>query len=177
MLKYEAVSADAHIECSPEEWVGRMPANLRDKAPRVMKVDGGGDGVSIAGDPPMPLGMQCTGGQKYTEFKTHGWSYAQKLPGTGDAAQRVSEQIQDGTDGELLYAAVVATSLRKIKDPLVLKEIARAYNAWLSEYCSHAPERLLGVAVIPPTNVKDAVEARAASVARLNVAARGERRL
>lgn len=157
-MEYQSISADGHIECAPDAWVTRMPANLRDQAPKVVKVDGGGDGVSIAGAPPMPLGMQCTGGQKYTEFRTHGWSYADKLPGTGDPAQRVAEQIKDNTDAELLYAAVVATSLRKIKDPVVLKEIARAYNAWLSEYCSHAPERLLGVAVIPPTNAKDAVE-------------------
>lgn len=39
----------------------------------------------------------------------------------------------------MLYAAVVATALRKIKDPRVLKEVATAYNSWVSEYCSHAP--------------------------------------
>ena len=159
MTKYNVISADAHIECSPELWVKRMPKALRDQAPQVVRMPGGGDAVSIAGGSPAPLGLQLTGGQKFSEFVTKGRAFADMLPGSGDGAQRVKEQDQDGTDGELLYAAVVATSLRNIKNPLVLKEIARAYNAWLSEeYCSYAPVRLLGVAVIPPTNAQDAVE-------------------
>ena len=158
MRKYEAISADAHVEVSPEEWTQRIPANLRDKAPQVVKIDGGGDAVQIGDAEPAPLGLQLTGGQKYSEFRTKGFSFAEKLPGTGDGAQRVSEQDKDGTDAELLYAAVVATSLRRIKDPAVLKAIATAYNSWLQDYCSHAPDRLLGVGVIPPTNCQDAVD-------------------
>ncbi len=156
MRKYEAISADAHVEVPPTAWSERMPANLRDKAPRVVQIEGGGDAVQIGDSEPAPLGLQLTGGQKYTEFKTKGHKFADKLPGTGDAAQRVSEQDKDGTDAELLYAAVVATSLKKIKDPAVLKAIATAYNSWLQDYCSYAPDRLLGVGVIPPTNVEDA---------------------
>ncbi len=158
MRKYEVISADTHIECSPAEWTSRIPANLRDKAPKVVKLESGGEAVQIGEGEPAPLGLQLTGGQKYTEFQTKGFSFGEKRPGTGDPAQRISEMDKDGNDAELLYAAVVATSLKKIKDPAVLKAIATAYNSWLSEYCSHAPDRLLGVAVIPPTNTQDAVE-------------------
>ena len=135
-----------------------MPAKLRDKAPKVVKLASGGDAVAIGDSEPAPLGLQLTGDLKYSEIRTKGLSFAEKRPGTGDPAQRIAEMDKDGNDAELLYAAVVATSLRKIKDPAVLKEIARAYNAWLSDYCSYAPDRLLGVAVMPPTNAQDAVE-------------------
>ena len=158
MRKYEAISADAHVEVPPTAWSDRMPANLRQYAPQVVQIEGGGDAVQIGDNEPAPLGLQLTGGQKYTEFRTKGLKFADKLPGTGDAAQRVAEMEKDGTDAELLYAAVVATSLKKIKDPAVLKAIATAYNSWLQDYCSYDPERLLGVGVIPPTNVKDACE-------------------
>lgn len=156
MRNYQAISADAHVEVPPTAWTERMPANLRDKAPKVVKIEGGGDAVQIGDNEPAPLGLQLTGGQKYTEFVTKGLKFADKLPGTGDGAQRVAEQEKDGTDAELLYAAVVATSLKKIKDPAVLKAIATAYNSFLQDYCSYAPDRLLGVGVIPPTNVEDA---------------------
>src|SRR4051812_37765259 len=129
-MKYEAVSADTHLEAPPTGWVERMPANLRDKAPQVVKLEDGGDGVKIGSAEPVPLGLQLTGGQKYSEFQTKGFTFAEKRPGSGDPAQRVSEMDKDGNDAELLYAAVVAASLRKIKEPVVLKEIARAYNAW-----------------------------------------------
>jgi predicted TIM-barrel fold metal-dependent hydrolase len=158
MRKYEAISADAHVEVPPTAWSERMPANLRQYAPQVVQIEGGGDAVQIGDAEPAPLGLQLTGGQKYTEFRTKGLKFADKLPGTGDAAQRVAEMEKDGTDAELLYAAVVATSLKKIKDPAVLKAIATAYNSWLQDYCSYDPERLLGVGVIPPTNVQDACE-------------------
>lgn len=158
MAKYDVISADGHIECPPTAWVERMPKAWRDRAPRVIRLPEGGDAVEIRGVPPAPLGLQLTGGRRYGQIVVKGLSFAEALPGSGDPAQRVSEQVQDGVDAEILYAAVVATALRKIKNARVLKEIARAYNSWLSDYCSYAPERLLGVAVMPPTNAQDAVE-------------------
>jgi predicted TIM-barrel fold metal-dependent hydrolase len=154
---YNVISADAHLETPPDQWSDRLPKELRDAAPRVVQLPGGGDGVVVGDAEAAPLGLQLTGGQKYSEFVTKGRSFADRLPGTGDPAQRVSEQIEDGTDAEVLFCAVVATALRKIKDPVVLREIAKAYNSWLSDYCSHAPERLLGIALVPPTDVGDAV--------------------
>lgn len=157
MSNYNVISADAHLELSPELWTDRLPAEVRDQAPQVVALPDGGDGVVIAGDSPVPLGLQLTGGQKYSEFRTKGLSFADGRPGTGPPAQRVEEQRRDGTDAEVLFSAVVASALRKIKDERALKEIAKAYNGWLSEYCSHAPDRLLGIGLIPPTNADDAV--------------------
>jgi len=158
MAKYNVISADAHLETPPTDWVERMPAHLRSEAPQVVKLDTGGDGVSVAGKPPAPLGLQLTGGQKFNEFVTRGRSFSDKLPGSGDPAQRLREQDQDGTDAELMYCAVVQTALKSIKNPVVLKEIAKAYNAYLNDFCSHSPDRLFGAALIPPTNIDDAME-------------------
>ena len=97
---------------------------------------------------------------------TKGRSFSDGLPGTGGPEDRVADQKADGTDAEVLFSAVVASALRSIKEDDVLREIATAYNGWLSEYCSVAPERLLGVGLIPPTTVKDAV-AEAERVAEL----------
>jgi predicted TIM-barrel fold metal-dependent hydrolase len=33
----------------------------------------------------------------------------------------------------------------------------RAYNDWLSEFCSYAPDRLFGPAAVPPTGLDDAI--------------------
>lgn len=157
MGTYNVISADAHIEAPPSEWTDRLPASMRDEAPTVVTVEGGGDGVKIGDAEPAPLGLQVTGGQRYSEFRTSGRRFADGLPGTGGPEQRVAEQIEDGTDAEVLFSAVVASALRKIKNDAVLREIAKGYNEWLSEYCSVAPDRLLGVALIPPTDAADAV--------------------
>ena len=157
-MKYNRISADGHIECPPTAWVERMPKNLREFAPKVVRLPDGGDGVQIGNHEPAPLGLQLCGGQKYTEFRTRGTRFEDNPPGTGDPAQRLKEMDQDGVDAEVLYTAVVATALTKIKDPIVLKEIAKAYNSWVSEYCSYNKDRLLGCAVMPPTNAQDAIE-------------------
>lgn len=157
MKDYLAISADAHLECEPTGWVERMPANLRAEAPRVVKMPDGGDGWAIGDKAPIPLGLQLTGGQRYDEFVLRGLSFGAKLPGSGDAHQRLREQDQDGTDAELLFSAVAGRTLKTIKNPEVVRAVAKAYNEWLSDYCSVAPDRLLGVAVIPPTSAEDAV--------------------
>jgi predicted TIM-barrel fold metal-dependent hydrolase len=155
---YEVISADAHIE-APPVWAERIPEGLRERAPRIVSLPDGGDGWQLGDGEPAPLGLQLTGGMKYTEFIERGQSYADDLPGAGGPAQRLAEQDRDGVDAEVLFSSVVATALKKVGDDGALqKAIATAYNSWASEYCAHEAERLLGVGIIPFTGIDDAVE-------------------
>ena len=80
--------------------------------------------------------------------------------GTGGPEQRVREQDQDGMDAEVLFAAMVAGPVfwRNIAHDEVYKAVIRGYNDWLGEeYCAVAPDRLIGMGVIPITNVDDAI--------------------
>jgi predicted TIM-barrel fold metal-dependent hydrolase len=63
-------------------------------------------------------------------------------------------------DAEVLFAAMVAGPVfwRNIAHDEVYKAVIRGYNDWLGEeYCAVAPERLIGMGVIPITNVDDAI--------------------
>ena len=80
--------------------------------------------------------------------------------GTGSPEQRVKEQDRDGMDAEVLFAAMVAGPVfwRNISHDEVYKAVIRGYNDWLAEeYCAVAPDRLIGMGVIPITNVDDAI--------------------
>ena len=47
---------------------------------------------------------------------------------------------------------------RKIEDNELYRAVVRAYNQWLAEdYCSVTPDRLIGIGVIPQTNISYAV--------------------
>lgn len=157
---YELVSADSHLETPPDLWSDRLPEPLRARAPRAVELEDGGDGWKLGDKEPVPLGLQVTGGQKYTEFVTRGRSFAEGLPGTGGPEERLKDQDQDGVDAEVLFSSVVATGLKRIGDD---DELARAigttYNDWINEYCSHDPERLWGIGIVPYTGVSDAVAA------------------
>jgi predicted TIM-barrel fold metal-dependent hydrolase len=79
--------------------------------------------------------------------------------GTGDAAQRLREQDFDGIDAEVLYPPVfISRYIENISDKDAYLAMVRAYNTFLAEdYCSVAPDRLIGNAVIPTTGTEDAI--------------------
>lgn len=157
---YEAVSADSHLEAPPDLWSSRLPDKYRDRAPHVVQLEDGGDGWAMGDAEPVPLGLQVTGGQKYTEFTERGRSYAEGLPGTGAAESRVNEQDLDGIDAEVLFSSVVATGLKRVgDDPELANAIVRTYNGWIDEYCSYDRDRLWGIGIIPFTGIDDAVAA------------------
>jgi predicted TIM-barrel fold metal-dependent hydrolase len=72
----------------------------------------------------------------------------------------VREQDQDGMDAEVLFAAMVAGPVfwRNIAHDEVYKAVIRGYNDWLAEeYCAVAPDRLIGMGVMPISNIDDAI--------------------
>jgi predicted TIM-barrel fold metal-dependent hydrolase len=96
-------------------------------------------------------------------LKVLGGSYwdsdGRPVPGTGDAAQRLREQDQDGIDAEVLYPPVfISRFIENISDKEAYLAMVRAYNTFLAEdFCSVAPDRLIGNAVIPTTGLEDAL--------------------
>ncbi len=169
MRKYDIISADTHLEISPEQWTWRLPAAYRDRGPRVVKLQEKDlpPGLSVRGegwiaegvDKAVPLGMNLAAGKRPQERRTYGWSYSENHVGTGDAAQRVREMDQDGVDAEVEYAAVAGPGfLGRIKDRDLYLACIEAYNDFLGkDFCACAPDRLWGLAQVPTTGIEDAM--------------------
>jgi predicted TIM-barrel fold metal-dependent hydrolase len=169
MRTYKIISADTHLEISPEQWTWRLPAKYRDRGPRVVPLRPQdlppglpvfGEGWIAEGiDKVVPLGMNLAAGKKPDERRTYGWYYRENHIGAGDAAQRVREMDQDGVDAEVEYAAVAGPGfLGRIKDRDLYLACIEAYNDYLGkDYCAHAPDRLWGLAQVPMTGIEDAV--------------------
>ena len=49
------LSSDGHLEVRPERWTARMPARLRELAPRTIKLPDGGDAFLVEGQEPRPV--------------------------------------------------------------------------------------------------------------------------
>ena len=155
MRNYQLVSADSHVE-GPPAWAERLPKDLRDKGPRIVQLEDG-DAVVLGDGKPVPItGLALTAGQKYAEIRLRGRKYSEE-PGAGvDPQQRVAEQDKDGVDAENLFHSVGAI-LGRMEDPTLIRESIRAYNDWLSDFCSYAPDRLFGQGFLPYTGIDDAV--------------------
>ncbi len=161
-MKYHCISADSHLEIRPDRYAKRVPEKFRDRAPKVITLEDGTLAVLQEGQPLERLISNISCGLPYEERRPFdplpGENY-ESSPGTGSPEQRLREQDQDGVDAEVLFPGNVGPGFwRGIRNDDAYKSVVRAYNDWLAEeYCSFSPERLIGVGVIPITNIGDAV--------------------
>jgi len=158
--RYRVISGDGHLEIPPDPWIRHVPEEHRDRAPRLIALREGGHGWIVEGSPLIHNGQNVTAGRP---VKVRGGSYWEPdgtpFPGTGDAAQRLREQDQDGLDAEVLYPPVfISRFIENIEDREAYVAMVRAYNDFLTQdYCSVAPDRLLGNAIIPSSGIEDAI--------------------
>ena len=62
----------------------------------------------------------------------------------------------DGVDAEVIYGVLGTAS--KLNDNEASNEVLRIYNDWLKDFCSHYPDRQIGLACLPYGSVDDAVK-------------------
>jgi predicted TIM-barrel fold metal-dependent hydrolase len=156
---YKLVSSDSHLETPPERWTPRIPQQYRDLAPRLIKMPNGGDALLIEGTEPVVNSSDMYAGTPATEWDPFKLSYS-ATAGTGSPEQRLKEQDVDQVEAEVLFPGQQAgpSLWRRIKDDVAFKAIVRAYNEWLiEEYCSVAPNRLIGLGVLPWTVADDMI--------------------
>src|SRR5262249_4210575 len=67
-------------------------------------------------------------------------------PGAYEPDPRLVDMDCDGIDIAVLYPT--APGLQWVPDPAAMHTMARAYNAWLHEYCAGNPARLFGVGLV-----------------------------
>ena len=157
--KYQVISGDGHLE-TPPDFVAFLPEKYKDRAPKLITLpDGGGDAWLMEG---MPLTYASQNLRGRGKVKFAGQSYfkddGSRTDGAGDGAQRLREQDEDGLDAELLFVPVFASRfLEKIPDHDAYLAMVRAYNDWLADYCSIAPDRLIGNALMPISGIDDAL--------------------
>ncbi|HZD41451.1 MAG TPA: amidohydrolase family protein [Terriglobales bacterium] len=155
---YRLFSADSHLEISPQRWTERVPQKYRDRAPRLIKLPNGGDGIIVEGQPVYVLGL-AVAGRPYEHHQLTGLNYATSA-GAGSAEQRLKEQDHDGIDGEVLFTSAGNLSFwRGIRNDEAYLAVLHAYNEFLvEEYTACNRDRLLAMGVIPAHSVAAAVK-------------------
>jgi predicted TIM-barrel fold metal-dependent hydrolase len=158
MSSLNRVSADSHLEISPNRWRDRVEAKYRDQAPRVVKLAEGGSAILVEGKPLHPMTLSITG-KPFEEQDLRAVEY-EGAPGAGTEDHRLKEQESDGIDAEVLFTSPGNSNLwRGVRDDNAYEAIVRAYNEFLGEeYCAVDRRRLVGVGIIPVSRIEAAVE-------------------
>ena len=140
------ISADDHVQETPDLWERRLPPHLRDKAPKVVHLDNGGAAWAWGANPPRPLGMDVWAGRQIRndhDIETVPWEKVYR--GTYDPDERLNAMNRDGVYASVLYPnfsrAFVGMWLtdggpelaRKLDSELALACI-QAYNDHIAEF-------------------------------------------
>ncbi len=145
-ITHPFISSDSHVNPDPAIWRDRLPAALRDKAPRVedrkegqyVVFEGTEQRISAlsdaAGQSPKQMNNPVRDVKK--EFKAGGW----------DPDVRLRDMQRDSVVAEVIYGGTYTFRTRDLELRFAL---TRAYNDWLSELCRSCPERMIGIAEIP----------------------------
>src|SRR5947207_12947491 len=95
-IDYPIIDADAHVNEPPQLWQERVPSRLRDRAPRVVQDERGGDvWIFDAGKAKRPLGLTAVAGLSYLQFRNAGFAYERIRPGRFDPAERLKDRELD----------------------------------------------------------------------------------
>ena len=161
MAEPQLISSDSHVSEPPDLWVERLDIKYRDRAPRVVLNPEGQEGAYFVyeGYPPHNLAIGLGAGRTPEElaaFLKTG-TYADARPGGWDPAQRLPDMELDGVEAEVLYTTL-GFRLFWLKDAALQRACFRVYNDWLAAYCSYAPRRLKGLALISLYDPKEGAQ-------------------
>jgi predicted TIM-barrel fold metal-dependent hydrolase len=148
---YQIVDADQHVNPPPTFWEEYLPAHLREHAPKLEHGEDA-DYVVFEGNRKKVNLIAAQAGRAGKDFKMDGRLSDTRVGGWMPGA-RLADMDQDGIDVAVLFGG---GPLGTGNDDLYMASFG-AYNRWLADFCSHAPDRLCGVAYVPMREVSETV--------------------
>ena len=168
-MKYNRISADCHLDLpwmpsdlftsmAPRELKARMPYVVdSDDGPKWVAQNGAGFGYKNGVGP---------AGSKYVKGKHHRVDVmaetglyedgAKDVRRVSDPHLRIKDLDRDHVDAEVIYGILGAAG--RLNDKDAANEMLRIYNDWLKEFCSHYPDRHIGLACLPYGDIDAAVK-------------------
>jgi predicted TIM-barrel fold metal-dependent hydrolase len=154
-------SCDSHVVEPPEVFQG-LEERFGERAPRIVNEANGRRGTFLVWpkqNRAIPVGRFGIAGHRLDEPGieeriARGWDGMN--PGVRDPIARLNEQEADGIVGEVMYPSLNMLTF-SIPDREVVQTVFQRHNDWIRDYCSAAPERLIGVACLPLPDVEESI--------------------
>jgi predicted TIM-barrel fold metal-dependent hydrolase len=154
MADQQLISCDDHMDLSQlpaDLWTARLPAALRDRAPHVEERDGQAvwicDGKVWGrwdGAPPSS-GNQRLVKPIYNAFDRAG-IHDQSARRPANAELRLRDMDSNHIRTQVIFGPIFQITT---DDPTLREACYSVYNDWLMEFCDTAPDRLIGVPMLP----------------------------
>jgi predicted TIM-barrel fold metal-dependent hydrolase len=155
-VKYKVIDVGTHANPPAEMWVERFPAELRDLAPRKeMRSNELGEYEVLVCEGVDIRHIGSTLGVPYDKFYGDGpftRKFTDGVQGGHDPKARLADMDRDGIDAQVIVHGLHGGGAAPALAPKNLQTwwgCIRAYNDWIADFCSVAPDRLLGVGQLP----------------------------
>ncbi|MGF1598284.1 MAG: amidohydrolase family protein [Acidimicrobiales bacterium] len=159
MIPAGIISADGHVCEAANTYTDYIDPAYRDRAPHIVALDNGTEAFVVPGmRKPVALGFIDGAGfeprERLARAKT--MTFADVRPAAYIGRERLAFMDADGIAAELIYASV-GMGICMHRDAEFKDACMKAYNRWLAEMCSDAPERIFGLAQTAVLGVDDAI--------------------
>jgi predicted TIM-barrel fold metal-dependent hydrolase len=153
------IDADTHLTEPPDLWTSRVPQRFVEHVPRVIRNKAGWDVWMIDDEQVSVLGMTATAGWP-EPFPAGPPTLEDCPPAAYDAGARLKYMDETGIWAQVLFPNVAGFGSQQflaIGDDELKLVCVRAYNDFLREWASAAPERLVTVMATPFWDVEASV--------------------
>jgi predicted TIM-barrel fold metal-dependent hydrolase len=144
------ISVDDHVIEPADVWQARVPASVRDRAPRLVDNQ---DAWVFDGKRVPTLGLSSVAGKRSEEFSPEPVSYSEMRPGCYDSQARLSDMDRAGILASLCFPSFprfCGQEFLEAKDKDLALLCVQAYNDWMiEEWCGSAPGRFIPLVLIP----------------------------
>jgi predicted TIM-barrel fold metal-dependent hydrolase len=162
---FRVVDADRHIIEPSDLWDRYMEPAFRGR----VQILGPGQGRRLVDGELVSDALRLPGEGEAARYAQYGTifsgdaryraTFADALQAGFDPASNLRDMDREGVDVSVLFPTMGLYIIWKSDiDPPLSAAICRAYNNWLAEYCSHDPQRLKGVMLVPLQDTRLAVE-------------------
>jgi len=168
-MQYKRISADCHLDMPwmpPTLFTSEASQEMKERMPYVEDGPDGPRWVTKKGayfgllNGVGPSGAKLVPGQNHrvdrmaeTGLFADGKKNIQRV---SDPHLRLKDMDRDGVDAEVIFGILGSAS--KMQDNEAANHMFMIYNNWLKDFCSHYPDRQIGLACIPYGDIEAAAQ-------------------
>ena len=153
---FKVMDSDMHVIEPEDLWERYIDPVFKDRAPRGITRWHGDMQLDVEGHK-LPL-VKPSDQWEDAKARVLDETYKDSYENNWDSASQVQAMDKEGIDMAVLYPSrgLYVLALDRL-DPTLGAAIARAYNAWMHDFCSFAPDRMFGAAMVSPFDVETAI--------------------
>ena len=147
------ISVDDHIVEPPTMFDAHWPEKYKDRKPRIIKTEEGGDIWEFEGTRAPNVGLNAVAGCPPDEYNLDPTEYTQMRPGCFQADERLRDMSAAGVLAGLNFPTFphfCGQYFGRVEDKAIALAAVQAYNDWhIDEWAGQNPDRLIPLSIPP----------------------------